>query len=76
MKKFTQPQIAQTLGVSQSFVSQLLTEKKKVSWPLAEKLSDLFPGKTIQQWKRATPEDLKQAFEQLKDNNTTAEKEV
>jgi len=64
--------ISNTLNVSETLVSRLLTGQRKVSWPMAEKLSDLFPGKSIKEWKKAEPEDLKNAFAQLKD----PEKEV
>ncbi len=57
-------EISQRLGMTEQYLSMLL-KGRKVSWPLAEKLSDLFPGKTIQQWKKASPEDLKNAFAQL-----------
>jgi len=63
--KTTQQKIAETLGVSQPFINQIINDKKAISWPLAEKLADLFPGKTIQQWKSATPDDLRRAFKLL-----------
>jgi plasmid maintenance system antidote protein VapI len=47
-------------------VSRLLKGKEQVSWPFACDLSQEFPGRTIQQWKNATPEDLAHAFAQLK----------
>lgn len=49
----------------------LLIGKRPVSWPLAERLAELFQDRTIQQWKNATPEDLKHAFAQL-DNKEVA----
>ena len=61
----TQTQISKILGCSQSAVNLTLTGKRSVSWPLAQKLSGIFPGKTIQQWKNATPTELKRAFNQL-----------
>jgi len=66
MTKTTQCIIAKTLKVSQPFISQVITGRKNISWPLAEKLSDLFPDKSIRQWKNATPKELKKAFSQLK----------
>jgi len=60
-----QKQIAKLLGIHDSDVSRTFSGERKVSWPLAEKLADLFPGKTIKQWKYATPEDLKRAFKLL-----------
>ena len=66
----TQNDIAVAIGrVDKTYVNKLLTGKRQVSWPLAERLAELFPGRTIQQWKKATPEELKRAFAQLKPNN-------
>jgi len=36
-----------------------------ISWPFASSLAIEFPGRTIQQWKNAKPDDLKRAFAQL-----------
>tara|TARA_B100000614_G_C14449025_1_gene453474 strand:+ start:706 stop:930 length:225 start_codon:yes stop_codon:yes gene_type:complete len=63
MNIITQQKIATTLGVSQPFIHQVLTGKKKISWPMAEKLSNLFPSKTMQQWKRVDPDVIWSAFE-------------
>jgi len=52
--------------IDQARVSRLLKGDEKVSWPFARDLSIEFPGKTIQQWKEATPEDLKRAFAQIR----------
>jgi len=57
--------ISNTFGITEQYLSMLLNGERKVSWPIAEKLSDIFPGKSISQWKRATPKELRQAFEQL-----------
>jgi len=54
-----QKQISIILGIHQSDVSRILSGARKVSWPLAEKLADLFPGKSIREWKQATPEELR-----------------
>jgi plasmid maintenance system antidote protein VapI len=65
-----QKQIAKILRVKESYVCMILNEdhgkNRPVSWPLAERLAELFPGRTIQQWKKAKPEELKRAFAQLK----------
>ena len=58
--------IAKTLKVSDTLVSRLLSGERKISWPLAERLSKMFPGRSISEWKRAEPEELKQALSQLK----------
>lgn len=60
-----QEKISKILEIHQSEVSRLLTGKRNVSWPLAARLSEMFPGKTTQQWKDASPEDLRRAFAQL-----------
>jgi plasmid maintenance system antidote protein VapI len=44
----------------------LLGGERKISWPMAERLSKMFPGKSISEWKRSEPSDLKQVFNQLK----------
>ena len=47
------------------YLSMLINGERKISWPLAEKLADLFPGKSIRDWKNSGPEELKRAFGQL-----------
>ena len=58
--------------INQVRISRMLTGNEQISWPFAKDLSNEFPGKTIQQWKNATPEDLKRAFEQLKTDGEAA----
>lgn len=60
-----QRQIAPIMEISEQYLSMLLKNQRPVSWPLAVRLAELFPGRTVQQWKVATPEQLKAAFEQL-----------
>jgi plasmid maintenance system antidote protein VapI len=57
--------IANILGITEQYLSMLLNSKREVSWIVASRLTGLFPGKTIQQWKNASPAELKQAFSQL-----------
>lgn len=57
--------MADILGITPAYMSELLSGKHPISWKLADKLSDLFPGRTIRQWKSADPETLKRAFAQL-----------
>ncbi|MBT7630967.1 MAG: hypothetical protein HN597_14880 [Desulfobacula sp.] len=57
--------IAITLKISDTLVCRLLNGERKVSWPLAERLSKMFPGKSMSEWKRATSKELKAAFNQL-----------
>ena len=65
-----QKDIAKLLGIKESYVCMLFSEDIKkyrpVSWPLAKRLSELFPDRTIHQWKNATPDDIKRAFAQIK----------
>jgi len=70
MKNITQHKIAKTLKVSQPFISQVMTRQAPISWLMAEKLSDLFPGKSLREWKHASPKELKQAFNQLPEKET------
>jgi plasmid maintenance system antidote protein VapI len=70
MKKITQNIIAQALDVSQPFINQILVGQKPISWKMAEKLSDMFPGKSLREWKHASPKELKQAFNQLPEKET------
>jgi plasmid maintenance system antidote protein VapI len=63
--KLKQKNISRILGISQPLLSMVINGRRDVSWPLAVRLTELFPGKTIQQWKDATPEDLRRAFAQL-----------
>jgi len=58
-------QISQQLGMTEQYLSMLINGERKISWPLAEKLADLFPGKSIRDWKNSGPEELKRAFGQL-----------
>ena len=58
----TQDQISQMLGISQSAVSLIMSGKRAVTWPVAVKLAALFPGKSITEWKKAQPEDIRRAF--------------
>ncbi|WP_333664748.1 helix-turn-helix transcriptional regulator [Desulfobacter postgatei] len=62
-----QKDIASILDIDQTYLSKLLNKKRKVSWSLAGKLANILPGKTICDWKNASSEDLKRAFNQLKD---------
>jgi len=60
-----QKDIANTLNISDALVSRLLSGERKVSWPMAERLSKMFPGRSISEWKRASVEEIKQAFNQI-----------
>jgi plasmid maintenance system antidote protein VapI len=58
MKKTTQTYKAQYLGIAQSYMNQIFTGKKPVSWKLAHKLSERFPQKNIEWWKMANPSQI------------------
>jgi plasmid maintenance system antidote protein VapI len=66
MKNITQHKIAKTLKVSQPFISQVMTRQAPISWLMAEKLSDLFPGKSLRDWKKANPKEVIKAFNSIK----------
>jgi plasmid maintenance system antidote protein VapI len=59
-------QITRILGITEAYFSMLLTGKRKVSWPLSERLAKLFPARTIHQWHNATADDIKRAFSEIK----------
>jgi plasmid maintenance system antidote protein VapI len=65
MMKIKQKHISKQLGISQTMVSMILAGKRPVTWPLAVKLSELFPGKSLMQWKESGPDDLMKAFRSL-----------
>jgi len=65
-KKYTQNDFAELLGIEQSQVSRLLNGKEKISWPLALKLSKLFPGKDQEGWHKSGATDLCRVYAQLK----------
>ena len=58
----TQAYIAKKLKVSQPFINYVLNGKRPVSWPLAERLADLYPERDIKAWKNATPEEIKETL--------------
>ena len=57
--------IAKRFGITEQYLSMLILGKRPVSWPLAERLAELFPGRTIQQWKNADPADLERVLPQI-----------
>lgn len=65
--KVKQKNISEVLGVSCTFVSLIFNGKRDISWPIAARLhelfSDLYPDKSVIDWKENTsPEDLRHAF--------------
>lgn len=67
MMKIKQKHTAQIFKVSDSYISRLLSGEREVSWKFAVKLTDMFPGKSLKDWKKSTPEELRKAFNQLKE---------
>lgn len=65
-KKYSQYDFAALLEIDPSRVSRLLNGIDPVSWPVAAKLSQLFPGRDVIGWKNATKEDLNRLYQQLK----------
>jgi plasmid maintenance system antidote protein VapI len=71
----TQNDIAAVIGaVDKTYVNKLLNGKRAVSWPLAKRLAELFPGRTIHQWKNAAPDEIKRAFAEYLDFNCNCKK--
>ena len=69
-KAFTQKDFAEILKTHQSEINRVLKGKSPVSWPLAVKLVEKFPGRSLLDWKNAKPEDVKQAYKYLEDETT------
>jgi plasmid maintenance system antidote protein VapI len=57
--------IAEKLNRDPADISRWLSGKRKVSWPFAADLARLFPAKTQEQWKNASPEEIRAAFKFL-----------
>ena len=51
------------LGYHASTISLFKSGKRKISWPLAAKLCELFPGKSLKEWKEAGTDDLCRVFD-------------
>lgn len=58
-------EISGLLEISEQYLSMLLSGDRKISWNLAVVLSELFPGRSIKEWKGAGSEELKQAFSSM-----------
>ena len=61
----TQTQMANILGITPAYMSEVLSSKYPISRPLAEKLSELFPSKSFREWRNSTPNDVRRAFAEL-----------
>jgi len=62
-----QKQIGKLLGIRQPHVSMILNGKRKVTYTMAERLFELTHIKESF-WMKAGPEELKEAFGDLKQN--------
>lgn len=58
----TQMDIAAVLSCSQSTINFILNGTRPVSWPLAEKIDTIFPGKGVKFWRNAKTTDLEKMF--------------
>jgi len=60
-----QKDIAKILDRDPTEISRFLSGQRAPSWSLAIQLSKLLPARTVEQWKSATPKELKTAFIQI-----------
>jgi len=60
-----QKDIAKILNRDPTEISRFLSGHRTPSWSLAVQLSKMLPAKTVEQWKVATPKELKSAFIQI-----------
>ena len=60
------------IKIDQTRISRMLNEREEVSSPFAFVLAEEFPEKPAQQWKNATPKELRQAFDQLRPQEEVA----
>jgi transcriptional regulator with XRE-family HTH domain len=61
MKRGTQKQIAEMVGVSSSFVSQILSGIRRPSWPMAKALANATDTKP-ELWLDGEPAQIKEAI--------------
>lgn len=63
-QRITQKEIIRKFDgeIDQACISRVLNGLEQVSWFMASKLSDLFPGKSIKEWRKATGEEVARAF--------------
>ena len=59
------PHKSKILGYHKSTISLFKSGGREPSWNLAEKLCEIFPGKSIKEWKQASPEEITRAFGQI-----------
>ena len=57
--------ISKRLQITEQYISMLLAGKRQVSWPLAARLAELFPCKTIEKWKKAAPAEIEHVFNMI-----------
>ena len=61
--KRKQKDIADATGYSPTVISLAFSGKRKMTWPMAEKFSELYPERTIVEWKKAGVEELNELLE-------------
>lgn len=57
--------IAPGIKIDQPRISRIQKGEIKIPFPLAVVLAELFPEKTIPEWKNATPEEFKQVWKKV-----------
>ena len=62
--KTTQRNFALAIGVSEGYLSRILSGKVRISWQFAERVSEILPG-TTQFWKNQTPKTLKRSIKAI-----------
>jgi len=64
MEKLTQRQMARRLRITDAYMSEILGGKKhpRIPRPMAEKLAEIFPSKSYQEWRDSNPEEIRKAF--------------
>ena len=70
--KLKQKQISKIMGTTDAYISMIFLGRRPVSWPMAERLSELFPGKSIKEWKKANPDEVRRAFSLLTEKEVVA----
>jgi len=61
MKRISQNEIANSVGVSDAFISMLISGKKRPSWKKAKMLA-AFTGTKPELWLDGSPEEIKAAL--------------
>jgi transcriptional regulator with XRE-family HTH domain len=68
MKRGTQKQIAEMVGISGSFVSQILSGKRRPSWPMAKAIANA-TNTTPELWLDGEPGSIREAIGAFRDES-------